>query len=81
VSRLRPMAAANDPSPTAVLMPLKATATVQALCSKMNKRLVRLTAHIRGAVALMGSEVNCEEILLMESQFLQAAILATRLIM
>jgi hypothetical protein len=36
----------------------------------MNDRLVRLTAHIRGAVALMGSEVNPDEFWLMESQFL-----------
>ena len=58
------MAAANDPSPTAAWIPLKATATVQALCNKMNKRLVRLTAHIRGAVGLTAWEANSGETLL-----------------
>jgi hypothetical protein len=65
------MAAANDPSPTVALMPLKATATVQALCNIMNTKLVRLTAHILGAVALTGSEVNSEVMLLMRNANLE----------
>ena len=69
------MAAANDPSPTAVLMPLKATATVQALCNTMNRRLVRLTAHILGAVGPTGSEVNSNETSLIMCNPQQAEIL------
>jgi hypothetical protein len=62
------MAAANDPSPTAALTPLKATATVQALCNKANSRLVKLTAHMRDAVALTVPESNSEEFSIMKAQ-------------
>lgn len=44
---LTPRAAANDPSPIAAPLPLKAITAVQALCSRIKSRLVKLTAHIR----------------------------------
>ncbi|MCU1226590.1 MAG: hypothetical protein JWQ42_4683 [Edaphobacter sp.] len=48
-----PRAVASDPNPRTALMPLKAMTAVQALCSKMKSRPVKLTTHIR-EVALRG---------------------------
>jgi len=65
VNLLRPRAVANDPKPITALIPLIAMTAVQALCSKIKSRQVKLTAHIRGPAVMISAEAGSSEILLM----------------
>lgn len=64
----RPRAAAKDPNPTPTLIPLNNKTAVQALCNRMNSKLVKVTAHIRGLAAVVGAMARSDEILVMDDE-------------